>query len=81
MNFLIGIVALPIIYLICMLFGIAESQIELINQIIYNIPPFAILCLALSVALRRKGYSKTGFYIQFGGILSFIAVFALDALL
>ena len=81
LNFLIGIVALPIIYLICMLFGIVESQIELINQIIYNIPPFAILCLALSVALRRKGYSKTGFYIQFGGILSFVAVFALDALL
>ena len=65
---------------VCMLFGIVESNVELINQITYNIPSIAILCLALSVVFRRKGFSKTGFFIQFGGILPFVLVFVLDAL-
>ena len=66
--------------LACMLFGIVESSVELINQITYNIPPMALLCLALSVVFRRKGYSKTGFFIQFAGILMFVLVFALGSL-
>lgn len=80
-NVLVGIFAVPFITISCMLFGIVESHIELINQIIYNIPSITILCLALSVVFRRKGYSKTGFFIQFGGILPFVLVFALDAVL
>lgn len=80
-NFLVGIFAVPFITITCMMFGIVESHIELINQITYNIPSIAILCLALSVVFRRKGYSKTGFFIQFGGILPFVLIFVLDALL
>ena len=77
-NFLVGIVAVPFISFFCILFGIVESHIELINQITYNIPSIAILCLALSVVFRRKGYPKTGFFIQFGGILSFLLILVLD---
>ena len=80
-NFLIGIFAVPFITFTCMMFGIVESHIELFNQIIYNIPSITILCLALSVAVRRKGYSRTGFFIQFGGILAFAVTFLLDALI
>lgn len=79
-NFLTGIFVIPFITVVCMLFGIVESNVELINQITYNIPSIAILCLALSVVFRRKGFSKTGFFIQFGGILPFVLVFVLDAL-
>lgn len=77
-NFLVGIVAVPFISFFCILFGIVESHIELINQITYNTPSIAILCLALSVVLRRKGYPKTGFFIQFGGILLFVLILVLD---
>lgn len=80
-NFLVGIFAVPFITVVCMLFGIVESHIQLINQITYNIPSITILCLALSVVFRRKGYSKTGFFIQFGGILSFILIILLDEVL
>ena len=80
-NFLVGIFAVPFISIICILFGLVESNVHLINQIIYNIPPFAILCLALSVVFRRKGFSKTGFIIQFVGILPFVLVLALEAFL
>lgn len=80
LNFIAGIFALPFITFMCIMFGLVESNIELINQITYNIPSIAILCLALSVVLRRKGYSKTGFFIQFGGILLFALVVGLDSL-
>jgi hypothetical protein len=53
------------------------DQQKIINAIIYNIPPFAVLCLALSVVFRRKGYPKTGFFIQFGGILLFVLMLML----
>jgi hypothetical protein len=80
-NFLVGLFAVPFITVSCMLFGLVESHIELINQITYNIPSFTILCLALSVVFRRKGYSKAGFLIQFGGILPFVLILVLDALI
>ena len=79
-NFLMGIIVVPVITFLCMLFGIVESRVELINQITYNIPSFAILCLALSVVFRRKGYSKSGFFIQFGGIPLFVLILLLDTL-
>jgi hypothetical protein len=79
-NFLVGIIAVPFITFICIMFGIVESHIELINQIVYNIPSITILGLALSVVFRRKGYSKAGFLIQFAGILPFALLFAMDAL-
>lgn len=80
MNFLVGIVVVPFISIVCMLFGIVESRIELINQITYSVPSITILCLALSIAFRRKGYSKAGFYIQFGGVLAFLLILVLDVL-
>ena len=78
-NFLVGIFGVPFITIACMLFGIVESHIELINQIVYNVPSIALLCLALSVVFRRKGYSKTGFFIQFVGVLLFAIPVAFDA--
>ena len=80
LNFLVGIVVVPFTSVVCMLFGLVESNIELVNQITYNTPPFAILCLALSVVFRRKGFSKPGFYIQFGGIALFLLILVLDVI-
>jgi hypothetical protein len=78
LNFIVGIIAVPFISLLCTMFGLTGSGYEWIDQCIYNVPSFAILCLALSVMLRRKGYSKTGFFIQFGGILAFVLILVLD---
>ena len=79
-NFIVGIVAVPFIYILCTLFGLVGSGYAWIDQIIYNIPPFAILCLALSIIFRRKGYSKTGFFIQFAGILPFAMIMVWDCI-
>lgn len=77
-NFIVGIIAVPFITLICTMFGLTGSGYEWIDQCTYNIPSFTILCLALSVMLRRKGYSKQGFFIQFSGILAFVLMFLTD---
>ena len=79
-NFLTGIIVVPFLSFICMMFGLVESHVELINQITYNIPSITILCLALSVVFRRKGYSKPGFFIQFGGIPLLILTLISDTL-
>ena len=78
-NFLVAIFALPFITLTCIFFGLAESPVELLNQITYNVPSITVLCLALSVVFRRKGFSLAGFLVQFGGIPLYILVLVLDA--
>ena len=77
-NFIVGIIAVPFISLICTMFGLVGSGYEWIDQCIYNIPSFTILCLALSIIFRRKGYRKTGFFVQFGGILAFVLILLTD---
>lgn len=44
---------------------------DMICQIIYCVPAFSVFCLALSLSLRRKGFSKSGFVVQFIGPLVF----------
>ena len=78
LNFLLGIFAIPFVTIICFFFGLVESGVEIIDQMVYNIPSLAIICLALSAVFRRKGFSKTGFYIQFAGLLPFVLCIIMD---
>lgn len=80
LNFLLGFVAVPIVCVICMLFGIVESNVVLIDNIMYSLPSLTILSLALSIVFRRKGYSKTGFFIQFGTVLPIVLMLVLEAI-
>ena len=77
-NFIVGIIGVPFIYIICTLHGIVGSSYEWIEQFIYNIPPISILCLALSVVFRRRGLRKTGFFVQFGGVGIFSVVLLIE---
>ena len=79
LNFVIGIVVLPFISFFCWFYGIVGGE-DILSQITYNTPFIAITCLALSVVLRRRGARKTGFFIQFGGIVLFILLLIIDAI-
>ena len=79
LNFVIAIVVLPFISFFCWIYGIVGGE-DVMSQITYNTPFVAITCLALSVLLRRKGVRKTGFFIQFGGIVLFILLLIIDAI-
>lgn len=78
LNFVIGFVSLPFITLVCVLSEIVGSSTGFLDQMTFTIPPFAMLCLALSIVFRRKGFSKTGFFIQFAGILLFVMLILSD---
>lgn len=72
LNFLVGLVALPFITLVVSLMPIYVSGEELIYQIDLCVPALTAFAIAASIALRRKGFAKTGLCIQFAGPVLFI---------
>lgn len=80
-NFVMGIIVLPFITIICMLSEIVTNGKDFLSQMTFSVPPFAILCLALSIVLRRKDFSKAGFFVQFGGSVLLVLSLILDTIL
>jgi hypothetical protein len=72
LNFLIAIVAFPFIFMVSALSEIVADT-SVWQQILYFAPALTVLGVAASVALRRLGCKRIGFWIQFAGP----AVFAL----
>jgi hypothetical protein len=56
LNFMIGFVLLPFVAIIGVLIDLEGGGPELYYQVTYFIPAVVTLCIAASVALRRKGY-------------------------
>ena len=55
-NFIIGFTQVPFVTVLACFIDIEGGGPELYFQILYFIPALSVLCLAASVALRRKGY-------------------------
>ena len=77
-NFLVGLIAIPFITLVVSLMPIYVSGEELVYQLDLCLPAFTALTVAASIALRRKGFTKTGFSIQFAGPAAFILLAVLE---
>ncbi|MBR2938165.1 MAG: hypothetical protein IKB80_06730 [Oscillospiraceae bacterium] len=56
LNFVIGFILVPFITIAAALIDINGGGPELYRQVLYFIPSLSVLCIAASVALRRKGY-------------------------
>ena len=56
LNFVISFILIPFVTILAVLIDIEGGGPELYFQILYFIPAFSVLCVAASVALRRKGY-------------------------
>ena len=56
LNFFVGFVYLGFVVVLALLIDIEGGGPELYYQLLYFIPAFSALCIAASVALRRKGY-------------------------
>lgn len=72
LNFLIGIIALPIVAGISWFLDIMGDNAHFFTQLLYFNSALIILCIAASVALRRKSYKKSSLLIQFGGPAAFL---------
>ena len=65
-NFLMAIIAFPFI-LITSFFSEIVADVTVFQQFMYLAPALTAIGVALSVTLRRTGYQKVGFWIQFIG--------------
>lgn len=72
LNFVGGLVAVPFMALIAALSDIIGSSGEFLHVLGYLLPAISMLCLAASVGLRRKGYHKANFLVQFIGPVLFV---------
>ena len=71
LNFLIGILVIPVITVLVAAFELTVSGDELSYQLFLCVPAFTALTVAGSLALRRKGFTKTGLLIQLVGPVFF----------
>lgn len=78
-NFLICIIALPIFTICAIFFDIMGDNEHIVNQTFYFLPALTILSTAASVALRRKGHSKTALVVEFIGPVAFVALLIISA--
>lgn len=80
LNFIIGIAAIPFATLVILLMQIYVSGDELIYQMDLCIPAITAFTIAASIALRRKGFKKSGFLIQFIGPVLFVLLMILESI-
>ena len=81
LNLVIGVVIIPAMTAVSILLNINGYGTDLIYQIIYCVPAFSVLCLALSLSLRRKGFGKSSLVIQFIGPVMFVVVMVIFGLI
>ena len=75
LNCIICFAALPFISFTTTLLQITMRSDDLLYQIYLCIPALTAFTVAASIALRRKGFTKSGFFIQFiGPVLFFLPV-------
>lgn len=70
-NWIIGTVYMGFVTILALLIDIEGGGPELYYQIMYFIPAVSVLCIAASVALRRKGYGKSSLIAGFIGPVIF----------
>ena len=80
-NFINIFAFIPFVCFIVLLSGaLFMSGDEVIYQIDLCIPVITTFTVAASLCLRRKGFTKSGFFIQFIGIALFLLNFVFEAL-
>lgn len=74
-NFIIGLVGVPIITFLIVFMQIVVSGDEFMYQVYLCIPALSMFAIAASVALRRKGFPKSSWLVQFAfPILLFVEI-------
>lgn len=77
-NYIIVLAAIPFITLVVGLMPIYVSGEEIIYQIDLCVPAITAFTVAASIALRRKGFTKSGFFVQWIGPLLFALLIILE---
>ena len=63
-NFLITFIAIPFLTIVIFFFPLTMDAESLLYQIFLCVPALTAFTIAASIALRRKGFAKSGFFVQ-----------------
>ena len=80
-NFVITFVAIPFVTIAMFFFPLVMDSASLMYQIYLCIPAMTAFTIAASIALRRKGFAESGFFVQFVCPVLFFATIFVDALI
>ncbi len=80
-NFIIGIVAISFITIVIFFLPLVMDSSSLMYQIYLCIPALMAFSIAASVALRRKGFTKSGFFVQFVFPVLFFAEIVVESVI
>ena len=81
LNFAICILAIPFITITSAFFQLTISTDDVFYQVYMCIPAFTAFAVAASIALRRKGFRKTGFFIQLAGPVIYIVPLVVESII
>ena len=80
-NVFIGIVAIPFITVVIFFLPLVMDSSSLMHQIYLCIPALTAFTIAASIALRRKGFTKFGFFVQFVFPVLFFAEIIVESII
>ena len=80
-NFANCIVIIPFITICTAFFQLTMSTDDILYQIFLCIPALTAFTVAASIALRRRGFTKTGFLVQFVGSVIFFVPFVIESIM
>ena len=80
-NFIIGFIAIPFITVVIFFLPLVMYSDSIMYQIYLCIPALTAFTLAASVALRRKGFAKSGFLVQFVFPVLFFAEIVIESVI
>ena len=80
-NFANCIVAIPFLTICIAFFQLTMSTDDILYQIFLCIPALIAFTVAASIALRRRGFTKTGFFVQFAGLVIFFVPIVIESII
>lgn len=78
-NFLIGLVGIPFFAFSVWLMQLVMGGGEFMYQVYLCIPAMTAFTIAASIALRRKGFTRTGFFVQLAGPILFFVPMIIES--
>ena len=80
-NFAVTFMAIPFLTIVIFFFPLTMDAGSLLYQIYLCIPALTAFTIAASIALRRKGFAKSGFFVQFVCPVLFFATIFVESLI
>lgn len=81
LNLAVVVLAIPFVVVAVYFMPIVTSVEDIGYQMYICIPAICAFTVAASIALRRKGFTKSGFFVQFIGPVLFVVPLVLEAIL